>query len=239
MATSGSVDYSLTRTQIIEEALRTISVLGEGETATASQLSEASTALNIMLKAWMAYGLSLWAIKRQSITPIEGQSSYTLGRSGTPTVTMDRPLDVLEVYRRDTSEVTDIDLMKISREEYWNLPDKDTEGEPNQFYYDPQLGNGVLHIWPVADSTFASDKTLEIFYRKPFDDMDAATDDLDFPQEWYEAIKFGLAYRLSFQPGIPAMDKSAIKQMANETLDLALSWDTEHTPVYFQPKWNR
>lgn len=51
MATSGSVDFSLNRNEIITRAFKKIGILSEGETLTEEQVSDASEDLNLMIKA--------------------------------------------------------------------------------------------------------------------------------------------------------------------------------------------
>ena len=52
MALSGSIDFTLTRDDAIQEALEMLGVLGEGESPTAAQLTSCSRTLNLMLKHW-------------------------------------------------------------------------------------------------------------------------------------------------------------------------------------------
>ena len=81
MATSGSVDFSITRDNIITEALQLIGVIGEGETPSANQKSDCSRSLNMMIKFWMADGMNLFVNQEIVIFPIKGQRQYTFGGS--------------------------------------------------------------------------------------------------------------------------------------------------------------
>lgn len=81
MATSGSVDFSITRDNIITEALQLIGVIGEGETPSANQKSDCSRSLNMMIKFWMADGMNLFVNHEIVIFPIKGQRQYTFGGS--------------------------------------------------------------------------------------------------------------------------------------------------------------
>jgi len=149
------------------------------------------------------------------------------------TTKIDRPHELLEVYRRDYDNVVDVPMIRLSRTDFFTLSDKDSAGTPVNFYYDPQLTNSVLHVWPVANSNFANNSTFQLFIKKPFDDMDSATDSFEFPQEWYEAIVYGLATRLAPMIGYPIPDRQLLKMEAREYFDLALSSDHEQTDVTF------
>ena len=82
MTTSGSVDFSSTRSNLIEDALRKCGVLREGVSASANQLTTGARALNIWIKSPHTDGIPLWAIKEGAVLPIAGTSSVTLGPSG-------------------------------------------------------------------------------------------------------------------------------------------------------------
>ena len=231
MATSGSVNYTVDRNALIKESMQLVGALGEGIEPNSTQYTDASRSLNIMVKAWQAYGLQLWTITTASIDLAASTASYTLGPSGTTGLT-ERPLKIDDVYLTD-SDNNDTTLRPLTRQEYVNIANKDQTGQPTEWYYDPQLTNGVLYIWPAPDSTNAA-YTLKVVYQSPIEDMDSATDDFDFPQEWYEAIKYGLAVRLAPVYGLPYNDRLMLKKEFDEILALAMSWDTEQESIYFQ-----
>lgn len=79
MATSGSTDFTVTRDEIITEALELLGVLGEGGTPNANQITSLSRTLNMMIKNWQADGLNLFAVQRQYLFLEKGVREYTLG----------------------------------------------------------------------------------------------------------------------------------------------------------------
>ena len=81
MATSGSVDFSVSRDDLIKYALHTNGVLGEGETPSSTQLTEGAWFLNALVKARMVDGMPLWALKQGYVLPTTGTSTYSLGSS--------------------------------------------------------------------------------------------------------------------------------------------------------------
>lgn len=83
MATSGSIDYSLTRDTIIDEACQICKINGEGVGANTNQLSDWARTLNILVKSLNARpGLNLWAIEKLVMFPVKGQYEYSFGSSG-------------------------------------------------------------------------------------------------------------------------------------------------------------
>lgn len=79
MSTSGVYTFNLTRDNIINAALRKIGVLdSEGQTATATQITNAAETLNGVVKAWQNVGLQIWERKLISIPIISGKGQYDL-----------------------------------------------------------------------------------------------------------------------------------------------------------------
>ena len=78
MATSGSINFNVTRNDIITHALQVIGRLGAGETANSNDVTFCSTALNLIVKSWQAHGLHLWSRTEATIYLTKGTASYSL-----------------------------------------------------------------------------------------------------------------------------------------------------------------
>lgn len=68
MATSGSYDFTATRDQIINRALRLLGVVSQGDVASAEQIKEGSEALNAMVKFWQTEKIYLWSTEWKTKT---------------------------------------------------------------------------------------------------------------------------------------------------------------------------
>lgn len=82
MTTSGSVNFAITRDDIIKAALRKIGVLEGGEVPSADDTTDAALALNMMLKARSTRGFPLWAQQQATLFLQQGVHRYLLGPSG-------------------------------------------------------------------------------------------------------------------------------------------------------------
>jgi len=60
MAVSGSKNYSITRANIIESALRKLGVYDQGESISGNETAAASMSLNLMVKELVARGADIW-----------------------------------------------------------------------------------------------------------------------------------------------------------------------------------
>lgn len=237
MATSGSVDFTLTRNQLITTAFELIGEATEGEALGSEDISVAGRACDMMIKAMVAHGLQLWKRKKYTLTLTASQASYTIGRSGTPDLTADRPLRVLEATlvgngTVDTSRVT---LINMSKNEYEAQSDLTTSGQPSQYHFDPVLDNSKLYLWPVPDATSATNKNVELIVQTPMEDMDSGTDNFDFPAEWLEALSYGLAVRLAPRYDVDLQERYLLRKEAKEALDLVKGFDVEEASVFLQP----
>jgi len=234
MATSGVTTFRSNMLDIITGAYEICRVIDPSEPLSNQQIRSAQKELNRMLKSFMKYGLELFALKRGTITLTQSTQSYTCGVGGTGLT--ERPLMITDAWYRETPD-NDTPLEIISREEYWNLGDKTSEGIPNEIYYDPQDNLGVLYIFNTADANTAG-KTIELVYQRPFEDMVSSTDDLDFPVEWELTIEWNLAAMLGHRNGVNNNKISQIRAEAKTQLDEVLGWDAENTSVYLQPQHN-
>lgn len=79
MAVSGSKDYSVTRANIIEAALRKIGEYDQGEAISGDETAAASVALNLMIKEWSARGIDIWLRDDVTLFLQPDQQVYSLG----------------------------------------------------------------------------------------------------------------------------------------------------------------
>lgn len=304
MALSSSSNYTVDRDTLIRSALELCHVAVEGQPLQSEQITVASRTLNMMIKAWVAYGLQVWKRKTYNLTLVEDQQAYVLGTNptrtcsvsgsgttatvtlemhgyavgesitiagavtdtdfngtftvatvsdhntftytaggtvtGTETVTcvsnkgtdIVRPERIISLNRKDTSGNTVL-MTNLTRDEYERLPNKSNSGTPVNYHYERALGVGSLYVWPVASATAVTDYTLDVVYQAPMEDVDTSTDNLDFPQEWLEAITYGLAERLAPRYGVTEQERYLLKKEAKAARDLAKDYDWEEGSVYF------
>lgn len=230
MATSGSTDFSVTRDQLISGALRIAGAIAQGETPTATQVTEAAEALNMFVKELQADGMPLWAIKQYAVT-LTATSTYNIG-SG-QTVNTSKPLKVIQAFLHNTSTGIDIPMRIITRDEYNRLGNKTSTGQPIQLFYEPLNTYGVLHLFPVPDTNSISNCTVTIVYQRPFEDFDASTDTPDFPQEYYNTVKFGLADLLAPEYGLPLQERQDLSRRASTLRTTSNGFDTEEGSMFF------
>lgn len=141
-----------------------------------------------------------------------------------------RPLEIREARIRDVSG-SEVTLTQLSRDEYMSLPLKSSEGKTVYFYYDSQMTNAVLYLWPV--NTVVSDR-VKFTVRAPVETFVNPADEPHFPMEWFDALHYGLAVRLAPSYKVPANDFARLEKLASITLEDADGFDREQgTSVFF------
>lgn len=233
MATSGSTNWSINRDTAITAALRKLGVLYEGQSASANQITTGAEALNSMLKAFQTDGMPLWAIKEHTFTVTSGTRTYLIGESQTLNTPM--PLKVIQAYRTESGGVnTPMNIYNHYDYNLLPLTPSSNSGTPITLFYQPFSTYGQISLWPIPDD---STTTVTIVYQRPFEDMDSASNDFDFPSYWMDAVVFGLAWRLAPEYGTPKLERDQLKEDAKFFRDEALSFGTEEGSFFIMPNW--
>lgn len=86
-SSSGSYTFSVTRDQIIRQAMLDLGALAEGESPTAQETTDCAFKLNLIVKQWMgntdfAPGLKVWTRKRGDLFLGNAKYTYALGQTG-------------------------------------------------------------------------------------------------------------------------------------------------------------
>lgn len=188
MAVSSSTDFKSTAVEIITDARRLIGIQAEEEALEAHELDTGLRVLTRMLKSWEADGIGSWVLTEGTLYLSEGAASYTFGSGGAFTTV---PFEITQM-RISINDGNEMEMLRLSREDYFRLPNKTSTGHPTQFYYDRQRDNGKLYVWPAP----SDDYDLAFTYRRRIMDIDDGTNHLDLPPEWEDAITYNLAERL-------------------------------------------
>ena len=228
MTTSGSYGFTVTRDDLITAALRTLQVYGIGDPIPPEVIDNSAQALNIFCKALDTDGLFLWCVQDLAIPMSAAQNQYSIG----PLIGQPRPLRILDAYLRDNASGSDTTLTITSRYDYDTLGLKSAQGIPNQLYYDPQLGNGIVTLYnvPFDDST-----TLHVVIQRPVQDFNLATDNPDFPQEAFQMLKWGLADEIGMEQGARDNVLDRVQQKAAFYRKQFVDSQQEQASVFFTP----
>ena len=247
MPSSGTASFTVTRDEMIESAYRKLRTLKEGDVPNANQIKYANTTLNMLLKNMQSNGLQLWTYQLIAIPMVVGKQVYTIGPVGAD-VTTTRPLRLFEgsfIRSTQNSLPYDTPLRLISRVEYLNYGNKNTQSIPNSIYYDskidvaggttsPSVGYGNLYVY----ATLAQSIPYTIYgnFQRPIYDISAADQEFDLPQEWFRPLAFMLASDLSYEvPNVAPQVAADIRAEAKMQHDNVQDWSVETAAMTMQP----
>ncbi len=137
-----------------------------------------------------------------------------------------RPLKIVSARREQSNN--EIPMFKLSREDYFSLPNKASEGTPVQFYYDPQIAVSTIYLWPTPDSV---DDEINYDYLAEIEILSADSDTSEYPSEWMEYLVYGLAIRQA--PAHGASVSNEVLMVYKDAVDTLLNWDTEDVSITF------
>lgn len=141
---------------------------------------------------------------------------------------IDRPLRVINAQSAWRITDSEIPLNEFSRNDYFDQPDKTTQGQTSNYYYSPQLTAGDLYVWPTAQS---NQSVMRITYIDPLTIMINNIDAPEFPDEWQECLAYMLAVRLMDEYGVDESRQAMLKLKADEMLSDNLAFDNDASPV--------
>lgn len=218
--------FSLTRNQIIIDAMNIIGAAEDGNNPSANEFTLAGRRLNALLNE-LAPFIEVPNLTDKEHTLTAGTKSYTVGDS--KDIDMYRPYNLVYARRKNSSTSDELEIDTVDRQEYMSLPNKDTQGPPNLVYYHPGTSQGTVHVWPTGDSTW---DTLVLTFTTPLNTLDATSDTLDLPQEWHEPVTWLLAEAIApiFIGQIPQW----LTVKARKKRNTMMSHDTNVGSVFFQ-----
>ena len=218
MALSGSTNFEPNITEFIEEAYERCGL----ELRTGYDLKTGIRSANLMLAEWANRGLNQWTIETGTQTVTEGTASYNLGTD---------VIDILDVVvrRTDGSTTTDINMDRISRSEYFNIPNKATKSRPSQFFLDKQ-NNPVLFLYPTPEN---STDVIRFSKLTRMDDADNARNTMDIPFRFYPCFVAGLAYYISMKKSPERTDQ--LKLIYEEEFRRAADQDEDRASFKIRP----
>lgn len=238
MAVSGTTSFTVTRDQVIEAAMRGLSVLEEGAQPSATSVINASMSLNLIIKNWQKDGIKLWTISEIALPLVASQTSYTIGPTGTGSdLVSPKPLKVIQSYLRNV-QVTppiDIPIQVISRQEYNTLGSKFSTGTTNSIFYTPNVSSGVVNVYLTPDLSTVTNYVLYMTVQRSLMDMVKPTDNFDFPAEWFLALKWALMAEMASDYDKSLQDRGYYDVKAILLRKELEDFDVEDVAVRFVP----
>ena len=217
--------------RIIRYAMIDAGLLQTGEEPNSDQYAEHTNRLNDLINLWGTQGLKLWTYLDQSITLAAGTNSYTLGPGGSIITT--KPLRAIQgYYLDDSSPANRRPLFPLSWQEWLTLSTTATQGQVSQYFVDKQVANLVVYFWLTPDAEAATG-TAHLLIPRQITNFTGITDTMNFPQEWFMGLRWGLADDIC--TGQPPETMTRCAQRAAAFRAALEDWDVEDADTKFQP----
>jgi hypothetical protein len=151
-------------------------------------------------------------------TVVAGDPSYVLAAD---------VVDILDVIVRRSG--TDFEIDRISRTEYFTLPNKTTQGRPSQYFLDRTI-TPTMYLWAAPEN---STDQIRYYYVRRMQDADSLTDTNDIPFRFLPCMVAGLSYYISMKR---APERTALlKAVYDEEFQRAADEDIDRVPLKLQP----
>ena len=220
MATSGTKTFSLSIGDAIEEAFELAGI----ELRTGYDAETARRSLNIMFADWSNRGVNLWTIEQVITNITAGTASYTFN-------SYDIDIQTAVIRQTDSSNnQTDLQIERIGRSEYLNIPNKESKGRPTQYFVDRQI-SPVVNLWPTPDD--AATYKLVTYNVQRIDDVSTSAEDPEIPSRFMPCLTSGLAYYIAMKKNPERV--GLLKQQYEQDFKLAADEDSPRVSLRLTP----
>ena len=225
MATSGTTNFTLDLSDIMEEAFERAG----SELRSGYDYKTARRSIDLLMLEWQNRGLNLWTVRDATLALVAGTSSYDL-----PSNQLDIVEGLLRTDAGNSSLQTDLTMQRISVSQYAHQTNKLTQGRPLQYYVERKPTGLTVHVWPVPDAT--TSYTFAYYYMERVEDTGSpASNNMDVPARYLPCLVAGLAYQVASKRPESAQMIPLLKQVYEEQWELAADASREKAALYVAP----
>lgn len=179
---------------------------------------------------WVTVGTSSAAASAGEITwtDISGALAYQYFRI-TSTATFNYALVSLGNLPQE------IPLGQLNRDNYVNQSNKVFPGRPSSYYFQRDLPQPVVNLWPAPFSA-AEQAQLVLWRHRQIMDTENLRQDVEVPQRWLNAIVDGLAAKVAAEtPQVDIQLAMMLEPKAGMSLQRAWDGDNDGSPIQINP----
>lgn len=129
----------------------------------------------------------------------------------------------------------EIPLGQLNRDSYVNQSNKVFPGRPSSYYFQRDLPQPIVNLWPAPFS--ASEQAQLVLWRhRQIMDTENLQQEVEVPQRWLEAIIDGLAARVAAEtPQVDPQIMAVREQKAAISIQRAWDGDNDGSPIQINP----
>ena len=187
--------------ELITMSLRTLGVVGSGETPTTSELNDGFEALNQMVDSWATERLTMYTTDRTVCNVAAGQQVYTIGPSGAHW-TAPRPQYIDRAgLLVSGAQVTELPLEMLASQGEWAAirVKGATSALPPKLYYEADYPNGQIALWPFPSAS----SQVALYTPVAVTQFTTLSQTVALPPGYAKALRYCLAVELAPEFGVP------------------------------------
>ena len=199
--------------------------------------SGASTPVNFQVSTngsvWVTVGSS-------SVAAVAGEITWT-------DISGALPYQYFRIYTQDPNATLnyavvslgnmpqEIPLGQLNRDSYVNQSNKVFPGRPSNYYFQRDLPEPVVYLWP-APFIAAEQAQLVLWRHRQIMDTANLQQDVEVPQRWLNAIIDGLSAEVAAEtPQVDPQIMAVLEQKAAMSLQRAWDGDNDGSPIQINP----
>lgn len=226
MSTSGTATYNPGIYEIAQEAYERIG----SDLRVGYDYETAARSINLLTVEWANRGVNMWELSQTTLSLSSGTATYNL-----PTDCIDVLDGSIRTNAGNATTQNDISISRISIITYQQQPSKLTQGFPTQYMVMRGTARPTITFWQVPDGS-QSYQFSYTYLRRTQDVGTSATNTMDIPFRFLEALICGLAFRLAEKKAAGNPDLILrLKARYDEAWDLAASEDRERASIFLTP----
>lgn len=215
---------------IIKDAMVDAGLLQEGDDPNSEQLATNFRRLNDIINLYQIDGLKLFLMQEISVVLVAGTNKYSINPTGGSIPK--KHLRVIEArIQSPHGERRPID--SIAWEE-WNRLPQTSQGAITSYFVDKQPYTLDVYFWNTPDVQEATN-TPVLLVHKQVENALNLEQDMQFPQEWRIALRWGLADDIC--TGQPETIMARCAARAQQFKTALENWDVEDASTRFAPDY--
>jgi hypothetical protein len=128
-----------------------------------------------------------------------------------------------------------IPLGQLNRDSYVNQSNLQFPGRPSNYYFQRDLPEPVVYLWPAPFSA-AEQAQLILWRHRQIMDTENLQQEVEVPQRWLQAIVDGLASKVAAEtPQVDAALMPLLEQRAAVSMQRAWDGDNDGSPIQINP----
>ena len=216
MATSGTVTYNASVSDIITEAMEVVGVLDLGESPSTAEVTSGIRSLNLLLKSLQTDPLvKLRFTEEKTVALVASTATYTLESDVEKVLYAWMVLDGTTVPMEWMTE-QEYDLARVNRT---------AENQPQSYIVDYAPDTPTVTIYPVPAEAY----TLYYMAERTVEDITVDTEDFDLPVKALDMVCKGLQSVLASKYQIPLQERGYFDSKFAQAQLMYKAGDTEAT----------